>query len=122
MSEPRPRLYGISNCDQVRKARAWFAEHRCEIEFHDFKKQGLSQEILDRWLQHVPWDALLNRRGTTWRALDEARRGAVVDNVTASELMMERPSLVKRPVIELGNQLVIGFHPDLYAPLVVHSA
>lgn len=118
MSECRLRLYGIANCDQVRKARAWFAEHDCEIEFHDFKKHGLSQDTLDRWLQHVPWDALLNRRGTTWRALDEGLRNSVVDNATASELMMERPSLVKRPVVESGDHLVLGFHPDLYAPLI----
>lgn len=70
--QPQVRLYGITNCDQVRAARAWLTQHDCGIEFIDLKKTGLDAATLDRWLTHLPWDALLNRRGMTWRQLDPA--------------------------------------------------
>lgn len=111
------RLYGIANCDQVRAARAWLKAQGIEVEFVDFKKVGLSPEALDRWLTHLPWDALLNRRGLTWRQLDPGVRAQVVDQPSAVELLLAHPLLVKRPVLEFGEKISVGFSEALYRNL-----
>ena len=111
------RLYGIANCDQVRLARAWLKAQGIEVEFIDFKKVGLSPEALDRWLTHLPWDALLNRRGLTWRQLDANIRAQVVDQHSAVELLLAHPLLVKRPVLEFGEKISVGFSEALYRNL-----
>ena len=93
-------LYGIPNCDTVKKARAWLAEHRRPYTFHDFKKQGVPPEALARWVDALGWEALLNRKGTTWRQLDPAAQAAVVSAGSAQLLMQVSPSVIKRPVVD----------------------
>ena len=102
-------LYGIPNCDTVKKARAWLAEHGIDYSFHDFKKQGVAARQLTLWSQAVGWDKLLNRKGTTWRKQGEAARAAVVDAGSAQALMLTNPSLIKRPVVDWGNAVTVGF-------------
>jgi len=115
--QPQVRLYGITNCDQVRAARAWLTQHDCGIEFIDLKKTGLDAATLDRWLTHLPWDALLNRRGMTWRQLDPGLRAQINDQLSASELMLAHPLLIKRPVLEVGEKMSVGFSDSLYRSL-----
>lgn len=107
-------LYGIENCDQVRRARQWLRQHDVTVRFHDFRRDGLSRETLERWLSHLPWDALLNRRGLAWRKLDPARRAQVVDQASAIEALLTDPILIKRPVLEAGECLLVGFSEPAY--------
>ena len=93
-------VYGLANCDSVKRARAWLGEKRIAADFHDFRKHGVPLERLDAWIAAVGWEALVNRKGTTWRQLDEAARGAVHDAASARALMLAHPSVIKRPVIE----------------------
>ena len=106
-------LYGIRNCDTVRKARRWLAECGAAYRFHDFRTDGLQGDALDRWCATRGWEMVLNRRGTTWRALPDFVR-ADVNAVAARALMLEHPTLVKRPVLEVGDQVLIGFDADAY--------
>lgn len=110
-------VYGIDNCDQVRKARAWLRAQGVVFRFHDFRVDGLDGSLLARWMGHLPWDALLNRRGLGWRGLDPARKSTVVDQSSAAELMLEMPTLVKRPVLEAGDRILVGFSEPLYRNL-----
>ena len=106
-------VYGIPNCDSVKKARAWLAEHRQPYDFHDFKKAGLPAKRLDAWIEAAGWERVLNRKGTTWRQLDEAMRARAVDAGGARALMLAQPSLVKRPVIEWDDgRITVGFEPE----------
>jgi arsenate reductase len=107
-------LYGIPNCDTVKKARTWLADHGQAFEFHDFKKQGLDRATVAGWLEQVGWELLVNRKGTTWRNLPEERRARVVDKSSALELMLENPSVIKRPVLEGAGALMVGFSSDQY--------
>lgn len=110
------KLFGIANCDTVKKARAWFAAQEIDVAFHDFKREGLSRALLASWLQATDWEVLLNRRGTTWRRLDEAARASVHDASSASALMLEQPSLVKRPVVEWADgSISVGFDAARFA-------
>lgn len=102
-------VYGIENCDQVRKARQWLREHGVTVRFHDLRRDGLGAALLQRWLTRLPWDALLNRRGLAWRKLEPAQRAAVVDQSSAIEVLLADPTLVKRPVVEFGERLLVGF-------------
>ena len=103
-------LYGIPNCDTVKKARDWLTEHGVEHTFHDFKKQGVPEADLDRWLAAAGWEKLVNRKGTTWRGLDEPTRNAVVDNASAHELLVVHASVIKRPVVVWADgQITVGF-------------
>lgn len=102
-------LYGIPNCDTVKKARAWLAQHGQTCAFHDFKKQGVPPEALAHWVQAVGWEKLLNRKGTTWRQLDAAAQTAVVDAASAQLLMLASPSVIKRPVVDWGQAVTVGF-------------
>ncbi len=109
-------LYGIPNCDTVKRARAWLAEHGVAHNFHDFKKQGVPESRLDAWLQAVGWEALLNRKGTTWRKLDATTQAAVVDGPSARALMRAQASVIKRPVIEWADgRTTAGFDPAGWA-------
>lgn len=112
-----PTLYGIPNCDTVKKARAWLAARGVEHAFHDYKKQGVPAALLDGWIARLGWEPLLNRRGTTWRKLDPARQAAVVDAASARALMLEQPSVIRRPVLESGTTLRAGFDADDWASL-----
>jgi arsenate reductase len=105
-------VYGITQCDQVRKTIAWLNANGVDHRFHDFRRDGLSREFLERWCSHVPWTALLNKRGQTWRAVTEERRRQIVDQSSAIELMLEQPTLVKRPVIEIADDLLLGFSAE----------
>jgi Spx/MgsR family transcriptional regulator len=111
-------IYGIPNCDSVKKARAWFTEHDVAHVFHDFKKQGVPAEVIDTWLKAVDWEVLVNRKGTTWRKLDSATQARVVDAASAYALMLEHASVIKRPVVVKGKQVVIGVNPDAWQSVV----
>ncbi len=103
-------LYGIPNCDTVKRARAWLAERGIDYRFHDFKKAGVPPAQLDEWLRGVGWDVLLNRQGTTWRKLDETLRARTTDAASARTLMIGQPSVIKRPVVEWPDGRVsVGF-------------
>lgn len=110
-------LYGIKNCDTVRKARRWLDEHEVEYRFHDFRADGLQPERLRAWADELGWETLLNRRGTTWRNLPDERKSGI-DRELALELMHEQPALIKRPVLDLGTRRQVGFDAELYADLL----
>ena len=110
------KLFGIPNCDSVRKARRWLDDHRIPYDFHDFRKDGVDSGQLSAWIRQVGWAMLLNRKGTTWRQLPENKKENV-DATRAHALMLELPTLIKRPVLETGAQLEIGFDADRYATL-----
>lgn len=107
-------LYGIPNCDAVKKARTWLDGNGIAYTFHDFKKAGLTAGIVQGWLKQVEWDILVNRKGTTWRALPDTRKAAVTDAKSATELMLESPSVIKRPVLSSDDTTHIGFSDVLY--------
>ena len=110
-------LYGITNCDTIKKARAWLADDNVDYCFHDFKKAGVSRELLSGWLAALPWQSLVNTRGTTWRGLPQAQRDAVVDTDSAIALMLASPSVIKRPVLEAFGAVHVGFSADLYGQI-----
>jgi arsenate reductase len=107
-------LYGIPNCDTVKKARTWLDDHGREFQFHDFKKAGLTPAIVQSWLKQVDWEVLVNRKGTTWRALPDERKAAIIDAESATALMLESPSVIKRPVMVSGASVHVGFSDDSY--------
>lgn len=112
------KLYGIPNCGTVKKARAWLDEHGVAYEFHDYKKQGVDQATLESWLAQMPWEKLVNRAGMTWRGLSDTDKAAVKDNASAIALMMDKPSVIRRPiVVRDGCILAVGFDAATYAPL-----
>lgn len=111
-------LYGIRNCDTVKKALRWFDEQGVAVTFHDFKKAGVPGPALDRWLAVAGWNKLLNRQGTTWRKLDPAMQAGVVDAASARQLMLEHTSVIKRPVVEAGERLVVGFDETAFRDLL----
>lgn len=112
------RLYGIPNCDTVKKARVWLQTEGVAYEFHDFKKHAPTAEQLERWTAAVGWERLLNRQGTTWRKLDAQTQAAVSDARSAQLLMAAQPSVIKRPVVEAaGGEVIVGFDSDKYANL-----
>ncbi len=107
-------MYGIPNCDTVKKARTWLDANGIAFEFHDYKKEGADPARLARWAELVGWETLLNRAGTTFRKLDEADK-ADIDAAKALRLMVVQPSLIKRPVSEYRGGVLVGFKPELYA-------
>lgn len=108
------KLYGIKNCDTVKKARKWLEEAGIDHQFHDFKKDGLDPELLSHWEQAVGWELLLNRRGTTWRKLPEEVRDNI-DAQSAHTVMLDNPSIIKRPVVEQDGKVYVGFKADDWA-------
>ena len=110
-------VYGISNCDTVKKARAWLDHRGIAHRFHDFKKDGLPADRIDAWIAELDWDPLLNRKGTTWRKLDAAAQQRVIGAATAKALMQDQPSVVKRPVVEWPGKTTVGFDPAEWALL-----
>ena len=109
-------LYGIRNCDTVKKARAWLDQRGVEYRFHDYKVAGIDKARLDRWCRKVGWEALLNRAGTTFRKLADSQKENL-NQEKAVALMLAQPSVIKRPVVELKGKLVVGFKTELYASL-----
>ena len=109
-------LYGIPNCDTVKKARTWLTNHGQDYRFYDFKKQGVPEPQLDAWLAAVGWETLVNRKGTTWRTLDDAAKAAVTDTASARALVLLQPSVIKRPVVEWPDgRVTVGFTADSFA-------
>jgi arsenate reductase len=107
-------IYGIKNCDTMKKARAWLDGHEVVYEFHDYKASGIDKAVLEEWVKDVGWEALLNQAGTTFRKLPAADR----ENLTESKaiaLMMAWPSMIRRPVLEQDGRLMVGFRPEAYA-------
>lgn len=109
-------LYGIKNCDTCRKALKWMKEREIEHEFHDFRADGLDADTLSGWIDLLGWETLLNRRGTTWRNLPEAERDTI-DEQKAHALILENPTLIKRPVIDRNGALSVGFNATVQASL-----
>jgi arsenate reductase len=115
-------LYGIPNCDTVKKARTWLADHGHDFSFHDFKKQGLDRATVATWLEQLDWEVLVNRKGLTWRNLSDEQKAAVTDKASALELMLANPSVIKRPVLDNGGKFSVGFSPDQYSDIVKGAA
>lgn len=107
-------LYGIRNCDTMKKARTWLADQGVEYIFHDYKKSGIDAVSLQRWADQVGWETLLNRRGTSWRKVPEDTR-IRIDRDSAIALMQQTPSMIKRPVLDVDGKIHIGFNADQYA-------
>lgn len=106
-------LYGIKNCDTVKKARAWLDQHHIEYRFHDFRSDGLELKQTQSWLQELGVDTLINKRSTTWKQLDEkTRSGITVSNAAA--LLTVQPTLIKRPLLDIGHQRFVGFSETMY--------
>ncbi len=106
-------IYGIRNCETMKKARAWLDSHGVQYAFHDYKTAGIDRARLERWCKDLGWETLLNRAGTTFRKLPEADK-AVSDARKAITLMLAQPSMIKRPVLNVGGRLLVGFKPELY--------
>lgn len=106
-------LYGIKNCDTMKKARAWLDEHGVAYTFHDYKDGGIDPERLQKWMGKAGWETLLNRAGTTFRKLPDAQKTGLNER-KAMAMMLAQPSLIKRPVLEIGSTLLVGFKPDAY--------
>ncbi len=111
-----PRMYGIKNCDTVAKARAWLTDHAIAYEFHDYKSQGADAAQLAKWVEELGWEKVLNRAGLTFRKLPEADR-ADLDDAKAVALMVRQPSMIKRPLLDLGDRRVLGFKAEIYEGL-----
>jgi arsenate reductase len=107
-------IYGIKNCDTMKKARAWLDHKGIDYTFHDYKTAGITRDRLQGWASKVGWEILLNRSGTTFRKLPEADKQGL-DERKAIALMIDQPSMIKRPVLEVGTRLLVGFKPDQYA-------
>lgn len=106
-------LYAIPNCDTVKKARIWLAENRIDYQFHDYKKQGIDRATIDRWLTQKSWEELVNRAGVTWKKLPEGNKPTNTEE--AVSLMLEKTSVIRRPLIELNGEIVaLGFKADDY--------
>ncbi|MDQ8755806.1 ArsC family reductase [Sphingosinicella sp. LHD-64] len=110
-------MYGIKNCDTVKKARAWLDAQGIPYAFHDYKTAGIDEPRLRGWVKELGWDKLLNRAGTTFRALPDAEKQGL-DEDKAVALMLAQPSMIKRPVLDLGDQRLLGFKPDLYGDAI----
>jgi len=108
------KLYGIPNCDTVKKARAWLDAHGMEYTFHDYKKQGVDAAVLAKWMAKAGWDSVLNRKGQTWRKLSDAEKAQVTDDASAIQLAQDKPSVIKRPAFEHKGKLILGFNETEY--------
>ena len=118
LSHPTPTVYGIPNCDSVKKARVWMDENAPSYVFHDFKKQGVPEEALDFWLSKVSWEVLVNRKGTTWRKLTPELQAKVNDAQSARALMLDNPSVIKRPVVVVGDSVTVGVNPEAWESVI----
>ncbi len=109
-------MYGIPNCDTMKKARSWLEGHKVAFAFHDYKKSGIDKATLEGWVKQVGWEVLLNRAGTTFRKLPEADKAGVTEK-KAIALMLAQPGMIKRPVLEAKGKLTVGFKPETYQAL-----
>ncbi len=116
------QLFGIPNCSTVKKARDWLEHNGVAYEFHDFKKNGVNRAMLENWLNQMPWENLVNRAGMTWRSLTEPEKSAVQDHDSAIKLMLEKSSVIKRPVLVKDNKIIsLGFNEANYKELSLKS-
>jgi len=106
-------MYGIPNCDTIKKAKKWLEANGIDYEFHDYKKKGITKAKLKDWCKQADWEVLLNRRGTTWRKLDDATKESI-NKTSAIDIMAKETSIIKRPVIETDNETLVGFSTDTY--------
>ena len=109
-------IYGIKNCDTMKKARTWLESRAIEYRFHDYKAEGIGRATLEDWVARVGWEVLLNRAGTTFRGLPETAKTGLTEKRAVS-LMLDQPSMIKRPVLERGRTLLVGFSPEKYSAL-----
>jgi arsenate reductase len=109
-------IYGIKNCDTMKKAMRWLDEHGVDYRFHDYRKEGLDAKLLEAWEKEIGWETLLNRRGMLWRKLPERSRENI-DRQSALQIMEENPGILKRPLLDLGDRRVVGFKPETYEQL-----
>jgi arsenate reductase len=109
-------MYGIKNCDTIKKARTWLESHKVEYDFHDYKSAGIDRAMLEGWVKKVGWEVLLNRAGTTFRKLPDGDKEGLNEK-KAIALMLAQPSMIKRPVLEAKGKLTVGFKPDDYKKL-----
>lgn len=107
------RLYGIKNCDTIKKAKKWLESHNIDYQFHDYKTQGVPQKELKEWVKQQGWQVLLNKRSTTWRKLDDTKKNSV-DESSAIEIMLDNSSIIKRPVLAMKGEIIIGFDESCY--------
>ncbi|MCS2170714.1 ArsC family reductase [Scandinavium sp. TWS1a] len=108
-------MYGIKNCDTIKKARRWLDDHQIEYRFHDYRADGLDRALLDTFIDELGWEALLNTRGTTWRKLDESVRTSIKNADAAATLMLEMPAIIKRPLLcAPGQPMLLGFSDSSY--------
>jgi arsenate reductase (glutaredoxin) len=114
-------IYGIKNCDTMKKARSWLDSHGVVYDFHDYKAAGIAKDKLKQWSEALGWETLLNRAGTTFRKLSDAEKEGLNEK-KALALMLEQPSMIKRPVLDIGGKLLVGFKPDDYAKEVKSQA
>lgn len=121
MANPNATVYGISNCDTVRKARKWLEQENIPHDFQDVRATPLSPELLANWAQVVGWQTLFNKRSTSYRALSDEQKQNL-DEASALELILQQPTLMKRPVLVNGEQIIVGFNAKLYAPLTEQGA
>ena len=114
-------IYGIKNCDTMKKGRAWLESHGVDYGFHDYKSAGIERERLEQWCKQAGWEALLNRSGTTFRKLPDEDKQRL-DATKAMALMLTQPSMIKRPVLDLGGgNLLVGFKPEAYSAAIASS-
>lgn len=106
-------IYGISNCDTVKKAKNWLDSHNLDYQFHDFRKDGINKDIINGWLNTVAWDKILNKRSTSWRNLDASTQQAI-NATNVVDLLVENPTLIKRPVLDVNDIITVGFNSDTY--------
>jgi len=110
-------IYGIKNCDTMKKARSWLDARKIAYEFHDYKIAGIERSVLEGWAKKAGWETLLNRQGTTFKKLPDPSK-AGLDEAKAIALMLAQPSMIKRPVLEIGGKLTVGFRPEVYAQAI----
>ena len=108
------RMFGIANCDTIKRAKAWLSAEGIAFDFHDYKKSGVDPALMQAWVTELGWEVLLNRAGTTFRALPDADKQNI-DTGKAIALMLANPSMIKRPVLDLGGRRIVGFKTDVYA-------
>ncbi|MBL0947412.1 arsenate reductase [Brevundimonas sp.] len=106
-------MYGIPNCDTVKKSRDWLAAHSVAFDFHDYKKAGIERDRLKQWVDEHGWEVVLNRAGTTFKKLPDADK-TNLDAAKAIDLMLTQPSMIKRPILDLGDRRIVGFKPEIY--------
>lgn len=109
-------LYGIPNCDTMKKARNWLKDHGVDYQFHDYKKLGVPEQALKQWVSQLGWETLINKRGTTWRKLDADVKNNI-DEKSAIQIMLDNASVIKRPLLDIDGQYTVGFSADEYTSL-----